>query len=591
MRSEKDHVSQSRHGVSHVKSNMNEESIRAQLRKVIASRAMSRSGRLARFLEFTVSQMLAGHGDQLKEFTIGVEVFDRKADYDPRLDPIVRVEARRLRMKLRKYYETEGAGDPLTIEYPKGGYAPAIRVGRATDTPAEKRRAIVVLPFSHTEGREECEYVTGGLTEELIDALTKVEGLRVVAWHSRAQWNPRMGDEMKVDVVLEGSVRGFAPGWARVAAQLISARDNSYLWTGTFERPIDKLFSVRDEITAGVAGALQVKASPLRAHTRSMEAHHEYLKGRFHWNKRTDEALTRAIGHLERAVAVDRDYALAHAGLADANIVLAKFGAAPAVEAMPKARKAAHRALELDPTLAEAHVALGSIAALYDWDWTAAEEHFLRGLKINPGYATGHQWYAHDLLFSVGRLEEAAVELERARECDPLSTVVLASSGENMIMLRRYSAAAEFYSKTLELDPYFPRAHFGLARALLGLGRNRDAVASMERGADLMSGSPIALSLRASVYAAVGRTEDARAQVAVLETIASVERVSPYLLMRGWMALDQTRALDYLERAYHQRDPRLTHCTVSPVFDLLRGLPRFEAVIKQMGLAAEPVLA
>jgi TolB-like protein len=569
---------------------MTPESIRAQVRKIIASRAMARSGRLARFLDFTVSQTLEGHGDQLKEFVIGVEVFDRRQDYDPRLDPIVRVEARRLRMKLAKYYETEGLADALTIEYPKGGYAPAIRLGRDAQNSHEKRRAIVVLPFTHPDGTEECEYLTGGLTEELIDALTKIEGLRVVAWHSRVQWNSRIGDELQVDVVLEGSVRAYAPGWARVAAQLVSARDNSYLWTGTFERPIDELFSVRDAIAGGVAGALQVKPSAPRAQTRSMDAHHAYLKGRYHWNKRTDEAVARGIEHLENAIAIDPKYALAYAGLADGHIVLAKFGAVLAREAMPKAYNAARRALQLDPTLAEAHVSLGSIAALYDWDWDAAEEHFQRGLRMNPGYATGHQWYAHDLLMGLGRFEEAEAALDRARECDPLSLVVLASSGENMIMQRRPAAALEFYSKAIELDAYFPRAHFGLARVLLALGRNREAVAAVDRGSALIPGSAIALALEGSVYAAVGRVEEAGHRVAVLEEMAARERVAPYTMMRAWMALDPDRACDYLELAYEERDPRLTHAAVSPVFESLRASPRFEVVLRSMGLAAEIVL-
>ena len=590
MRSEKDQPAVSRPRVSRVQDYMTPESIRAQVRKIIASRAMARSGRLARFLEFTVGQALDGHGDQLKEFVIGVEVFDRKQDYDPRLDPIVRVEARRLRMKLRKYYETEGLEDRLLIEYPKGGYAPAIRVERGAQASQATRRGIAVLPFSHPDGTEEGEYLTGGLTEELIDALTKVEGLRVVAWHSKAQWNPRMGDELKVDVVLEGSVRVYAPGWARIAAHLVSARDNSYLWTGTFERPIGKMFSVRDAITAGVAGALQVKPSPGRAQTRSMEAYHSYLKGRYHWNKRTDEAVARGIEHLEHAIATDPKYALAYAGLADGHIVLAKFGAAPAREAMPKAFDAARRALELDPTLAEAHVSLGSIAALFDWDWIGAEKHFRRGLEMNPGYATGHQWYAHDLLAGVGRLEEAAAALERARECDPLSLVVLASSGENMIMQRRPEAALEFYSKALELDPYFPRAHFGLARALLGLKRNQDAVDAVERGTALTPGSAMAIALEASIYTGVGRIAEARRRIRALEEMDKAKRVSPYLMMRAWMALDQERACDYLEIAYEERDPRLTHAAVSPVYDVLRPLPRFEVILRAMGLVPEIVL-
>ncbi len=590
IRSENDGSAVSPQRVSRVQQYMTPESIRAQTRKIIASRAMARSGRLARFLDFTVSQTLDGHGDQLKEFVIGVEVFDRRQEYDPRLDPIVRVEARRLRMKLKRYYETEGLADALMIEYPKGGYAPAFRVGRVEPTPEGTRRAIVVLPFSHTEGSEECEVMTGGLTEELIDALTKVEGLRVVAWHSKAQWNPRIGDELKVDVVLEGSVRAYAPGWARVAARLVSARDHTYLWTGTFERPAEKLFSVRDAITAGVAGALQVELRPGRAQTRSMEAHHSYLKGRYYWNKRTDEAVARGIEHLENAIAADPEYALAYAGLADGYIVLAKFGAAPAREAMPKAREAARRALELDPTLAEAHVSRGSIAALFDWDWVAAEEHFRRGLEMNPGYATGHQWYAHDLLAGVGRLEEAAAALERARECDPLSLVVLASSGENMIMQRRPAAALEFYSKALELDPYFPRAHFGVARALLGLKRNQDAVDAVERGSALTPGLAMAIALEASIYTGVGRIAEARQRVRALEEMHKAKRVSPYLMMRAWMALDQERACDYLELAYEERDPRLTHAAVSPVYDVLRPLPRFEVILRQMGLVPEIVL-
>ena len=173
---------------------------------------------------------------------------------------------------------------------------------------------------------------------------------------------------------------------ARVAAQLVSTRDHSYLWSGTFERPIDELFSVCGAIAEGVAGALRVKASAPRAQTRSMEAHHAYLKGRYYWNKRTDDAVARGIGYLEQAIVIDPEYALAYAGLADGHIVLAKFGAAPAREAMPKAFNAARRALELDATLAEAHVALGSIAALFDWDWIAAsEEHFRRGHEDEPG--------------------------------------------------------------------------------------------------------------------------------------------------------------------------------------------------------------
>ena len=579
-----------------VQSYMNPEAIRAQVRKIISSRTVARSERLARFLEFTVSETLAGHSDQLKEFVIGVEVFDRKQEYDPRLDPIVRVEARRLRMKLKKYYETEGTHDTLRIEYPKGSYAPAIRIADRAERTAgvsHAHRGIAVLPFSHSSS-EECEYFTDGLTEEMIASLTKVDGLRVVAWNSssRLKGTPRdyarIGAQLQVDVVLEGSVRPSATGGVRVSVQLVSVRDGSYLWTESFERPLHDIFSVRDAIVTEVARTLHVKLGPPRPQTNSREAYQFYLKGRFHWNKRTDESVSRGAEYLANAVAVDPEYALAHAGIADAHIVLAKFGVKAPRDAMPQARAAARRALALDPTLAEAHVSLGSIAALFDWDWAAAEQHMRRGLEINPLYATGHQWYAHDFLSAVGRLEEAEAALVRARDCDPLSVVVLASSAENLMMQRRPEDALDFYRKTLELDPYFPRAHFGTARAWLLLGKEDEALMSARAGWALNPSSALALAVVTHVYASIGHTEAAFLTLRDLEEAARKNPVAPYLFMRAWMALDPDKACDYLAQALEDRDPRLVHAAVSPIYDCLRGHPRFESVLRTMGLSLVP---
>src|SRR5271154_6492948 len=363
--------------------------------------------------------------------------------------------------------------------------------------------------------------------------------MRIVAWSSslKLKGTPRdyarIGEQLQVDVVLEGSIRHAAPGSMRVAVQLVSVRDGSYLWTESYERPIEEACSVRDAIATAVARALRVKLNPPKAQTRSLEAYHLYLKGRYHWNKRTDEAVELGAGYLEQAIASDPGYALAYAGWADCHVVLAKFGAAPSREAMPKARAAARRALALDPTLAEPHVALGSIASLFDWDWTASEQHFRRAIEMNPGYATAHQWYAHDFLAGVGRLEEAEAELALARECDPLSVVILASSAENMILQRRPKESLDFYTKTLELDAYFPRAYFGLARAMLLLGRNSEAIEAISRGCALSPASPLGLAIQANVYAGVGRMAEARHMVQELETTGQTTRISPYLMMRG----------------------------------------------------------
>ncbi len=444
------------------------ETIRAHIRKIITSRVLTRSERLARFLEFTIEETLAGHADQLKEFVIGMEVFDRRDNYDPRLDPIVRVEARRLRSKLAKYYECEGCDDAIRIDFPKGGYAPVI--------------------------------------------------------------------------------------------------------------------SLKDDIVG------PKQAAP-RSHTASRQAYHRYLKGRYHWNKRTDEAVARGITDLQEAVALDPAFALAHAGLADCYIVLAKFGAELPREFMPKARRAAERALALEPALAEAHVSMGSIAAVFDWDWTGAERHYLRAIELKPDYATAHQWYAHDYLSAVGRLKEAEQELERARDCDPLSLVILSSSGEILGMQRRPQEALQYFEQALELDPYYPRGHFSLSRALLQLGRNDEAVDALRRGIALDPHSPMPLAVAAHVYAGAGREAEAKRALSALERIASKQRVPAYVFMRAWMMFDPKHSCDYLEQAFEERDPRLVHVAVSPVFDPLRGQPRFEATIRRMGLALEEAIA
>ncbi len=356
------------------------ESVRTQLRKILSSSAFARSERLARFLNFTVEQTLSGRGENLKEFVIGVEVFDKDEKYDPRMDPIVRVEARRLREKLRKYYETEGLDDPLYIDFPTGAYVPlvktheAVRASSPVATPAEN--AIAVLPFVNLSSEQENEYFSDGLTEELINALTKVEGLRVVAWSSAFQLKGkardirRIAEQLRVRAVLEGSVRRTADR-LRISAQLVDSKDGHYLWSETYERPIKDVFTIQDEISSAIVGALRIKLtgpagrSLITRYTENLQAYHLYLKGRFYWNKRTEEDFYKALGFFEQAIQIDPKYAPAYAGMADAYIMLGEHGSVPALSIMRKARVSASRALEIDPSLAEAHVSLGSVASLH----------------------------------------------------------------------------------------------------------------------------------------------------------------------------------------------------------------------------------
>jgi TolB-like protein/Tfp pilus assembly protein PilF len=582
-------------------SQLSAESVRTQLRKILSSRTFARSERLARFLNFTVEQTLEGRSEEIKEFVIGVEVFDKDEKYDPRMDPIVRVEARRLREKLRKYYETDGSGDPIHIEFPTGSYAPLVQTREEAPALGKARatvdNAIAVLPFANLSSEQENEYFSDGLTEELINALTKVEGLRVVAWNSAVQLKGkprdirRIAEQLGVRAVLDGSVRRTHDR-LRITAQLVDTADGHYLWSETYERPLQDIFAIEDEISSAIVGALRIKLtgpagqSLVTRYTENLQAYHLYLKGRFHWNKRTEEDLYRALGFFEQANQCDPNYAPAYAGMADAYIMLGEHGSAPALSIMRKARAAASRALEIDARLAEAHVSLGSVSALYEWNWTEAERHFRRALELNPSYPTAHQWYGYDYLAPQGRLPEALAELERAHHLDPLSLIIATSVGTIYDMARQHERAREFYDRVLEMEPRFVRAHLSAGRSYLHQNMCHEAIAMFEKARELMPSSPVPLALLAHAYNVWGAPVEAERLRQALEQYSRTCSISSYLLARACLGFDHDRAFAYLERALDERDPRLPHMSVSPIWDCLREDPRFATLLNRMGLTA-----
>jgi TolB-like protein/Tfp pilus assembly protein PilF len=582
------------------------ESVRTQLRKILSSSAFARSERLARFLNFTVEQTLEGRGDHLKEFVIGVEVFDKTEKYDPRMDPIVRVEARRLREKLRKYYETEGREDPLCIDFPTGTYAPLIQtrdtmpVSVAGAPPAEN--AIAVLPFVNLSSDQENEYFSDGLTEELINALTKVDGLRVVAWSSAFQLKGkardirRIADQLRVRAVLEGSVRRTLDR-LRITAQLVDATDGHYLWSETYERALTDVFAVQDEISSAIVGALRIKLtgpagrSLITHYTQNLQAYHLYLKGRFYWNKRTEEDFYKALGFFEQAIQIDPNYAPAYAGMADAYIMLGEHGSAPALSIMRKAKATASRALEIDPRLAEAHVSLGSVAGLYEWNWPEAEHHFRRALELNPSYPTAHHWYGYDYLTPQGRINEAIAAIERAHHLDPLSLIITTCLGTLYDMAREHKRARETYERVFEMDPGFVRAYLSCGRSYLHENLCEEAIATFEKARELMPNSPVPLALLAHAYNVAGAPAEAERLRQALDRCGRTCVVSSYLLARANLDFDNDRAFVLLDQAFEEHDPRLAHISVSPIFDCLRPDPRFAALVRRMGLAvAQPHL-
>lgn len=571
------------------------EAIAAALDRVLQSRAFRRSERLSRFLSFVVQESLRGRSGDLKEFTVGIEVFDKPQTFDSRTDPIVRVEARRLRKKLLQYYSTEGRHETLRFDMPIGGYAPLIRDIRLSVADAPSRETarvalpgLAVLPFVNLTGDPDNDYFSDGLTEELIVALTKLDGLRVVAWNSssrlRGQDLADAGRRLGVPNALTGSVRRSGD-CLRITAQLVSTEDGRYLWSENFDRDAQQIFAVQEEIAAAMSQTLRLRLTPsTRRPTQNLEAYHLFLKGRYFWNKRLNEELRKAITLFEQAIALDPNYAAAHAGLADSWIVLAKLGVEDPGRAMPYARDIALRALALDASLADAHVSLGSVAANYGWSWPAAENHFLDALRLHPKHATAHHWYAYDYLAPMGRLEQAARELALALEADPLSVVIHSSSGFVEWLCGRHEQSIALFRRAIDLDNSFQRSHLGIARALQSMGRFDDALAELEAATATIGDLPELVALKAHALTLAGRPAEGRKLAEQLERAASNRPIMPYVLGRAWFDLDADKAFAYLEQAMAQRDPRLVHMGVAPIYQNLRSDPRYLGMVNTIGL-------
>lgn len=572
--------------------------VRGQVEKVLSSGIFAASERMCRFLRFAVERSLEGRGAELKEYLLGVEIFDRSASFDPRVDPIVRVEARRLRSKLRSYYETQGRDDGLIIEFPTGTYAPRIRRRGAADkgAPGEQPAGnIAVLPFANLSPDPDSEYFSDGLTEELIHALTRVEGLRVVAWNSAARLKDTqqelatIGRQLKVPTVLMGSVRKSGDR-LRILAQLVDTASGHYLWSETYDRRTEDLFAIQEEISRAIVSSLRIQllgpaAARVGRTTWNLEAYDLYLRGRFHWNRRVREGLQLAIQYFTQAISVDPHFAPGHAGLADAYSLLADHGLSLPGEVMPKARAAALRALELAPDLAEAHTSLGIIQSLYDWEWRQAGEHYRRAIELNPGYATGRHWYACDYLALLGRFDEALSEMEVAVRLDPLSPVMNESQAYILLLARRYDEALEQHVATLEFHPHFFKSYTAMGRVYLQKRMYAQAIEMLQKGRSLAGDVPNILGALGQAYALDGQPEKARALLAQLTEMAQ-HRFVPWtavaLIHAGLGEVE--RGLDWLERACDRRDSQVSALKVHPAYDALRPSPRFAALLKRIGL-------
>ncbi len=544
---------------------------------------------MERFLRFTVEEALGGRAENLKEYLLGVEVFDRKSQFDPRVDPIVRVEARRLRSKLAKYYRGEGKDNHIRIDFPTGGYAPRFSSNAIAAKTAKPRpgKRIAVLPFVNLSAQPESEYFSNGLTTELIHALTKVSGLLVLAWPSAARYKER-SDELMAEVVVEGSVR-HASEKLRITVQVIETGSGAYLWSETYDREMRDILAVQEEIASAIAGVLKLHFGSSAKVTRrepDLAAYHLYLKGRHHWNKRTAEGLRTSIGFFEEAIAKDPEYAPSYAGLADAWSLMCDYGLAPPMEVMPRAKSAALRAIELDTSLAEAYVSLGFIRSVYDWEWKEAEAHYKRAIELSPGYAAAHHWYSIDYLALIGRLDQASEEIAVARQLDPLSEIIKVSEGYLLTLRREFPQALAHFESLVSQMPGFYKAHTSLGRAYGFLGRYEEAIAALGKGTEIAGELPSTLGALGQIHALAGNRAKAIAALNRLERFEKDAQIpgSCFALIHAGLG-NQDQALDYLERAFHRRELSVASLKVHPAYDALRGVTRFQALLRRVGLS------
>ena len=457
----------------------------------------------------------------------------------------------------------------------------------------KQQPSIAVLPFTNLSADREQEYFCDGMAEEIINVLTHLEGLRIVARTSAFSFKNKeidireIGRRLNVDTVLEGSVRK-AGNHLRIGAQLINVHDGYHLWSEKFDRDAEDIFAVQDEISLAIVDKLKVKllkdekAKLVKRFTDNMEAYSLYLKGRYFWNRRYEIGMQKAMVCFQQAIEKDPLYALAYTGIADCYNQLGHFGMRHPQDAYPKAKAAAAKALEIDDTLAEAHASLGWTHTFHDWDWPAAENQFKCALTLNPNYAPAHEWYGL-YLGVVGKFEEAVAQARRGLELDPVSLVFNSVAGLAYYWMRSYDEAIDQLNRTLEMDRDFSIALLFNGFALTASQRWDEAISALKKFATISNNSPLGLGHLGYAYALANRKDDAMKTLNLLDELSKERYVSPLSRALVYMGLgDKERALDHLEKAFEERESWITTLKTAPYFDTLRFEPRFTALIKKM---------
>jgi TolB-like protein/Flp pilus assembly protein TadD len=460
----------------------------------------------------------------------------------------------------------------------------------------KQRRAIdsiAVLPLENLSCDPEQDYFADGLTEALITNLAKISALRVVsrttAMHYKGVHRPlrELARELQVEGIVEGTVQRFGKR-VRISVQLIHATADAHLWAESYERDLRDILGLEAELAQAIAREVQVTLTPqeqaqlAQAHVVEPEAYEAYLKGRYHWNRRSGDALAKGTECFQRAIERDPSYAAAYAGLADCASSAGWLGFIHPDEGCGKGKRLAQKALNMDANLAEAHTSLAWATVHYDFDFALSETEYERSIQLNPRYATAYMWFSL-LLAATGRLEEAITECKRAVRLDPLALMISAGLGWIYWCAHRYDEMIEQFRKTLELDSNFAPPHWGLGLAYSGKSMHEPAIAEMRKAVELSHGSTLVVGLLGEAYAIAGYRDDAQEVLAQLEGISKQQYVTPYIIARIYAALDKSdEVFLWLETAFRERAAWMVYLSVDSRLDSLRSDPRFQDLLRRM---------
>jgi len=457
--------------------------------------------------------------------------------------------------------------------------------------------SLAVFPFENVSRDPENEYLSDGIPGSLINILATIPRLRVIAQSTVFRYKGRqidpqaVGRELNVHAVLTGRMMQSG-GSLRIGTELVDVATGAQLWSAQFDRKPGDIFAIQDEISNEISGKLRLqltraeKKRLIKRHTEDAEAYQLYLKGRHHWNRWTEEGFHKAIGYFQQAVEKDSSFALAYTGVAESYVLLGWNSYLPPKDAFPKGKAAAMAALQLDPGLGEAHTPLAAALWLYDWEWQDAQTEFKRSLELNPSYPTANHWHA-EYVMTMGRQVEAIAKMKKSQELDPLSLIINVAIGWASYMARRYDEAVEQLLRTVELDLNYPVTYWILGLLYRITGRHELAITAGEKSVNLSGGSPLMRAALAHTYGLSGRTKEALQLLDDLTKLAKHKYVAPHFLAGIHIGLGENeRAMEYLEKSFEEHSHWLIYLHIDPSMDALRSNPRFQDLLRRVGLPA-----